>query len=408
MDGRSGRVGSQELSAGRLRASRVTSREARRLHFDAVVVDTHVDTAQRLLFDHFDLGARSGAGSVDLARMRRGGLDAVFFAIWCPGTLRGVAAVQRALALIGAVRAQVHRHGRELALAATAAQTRAAARAGKIAILLGVEGGHMIADDLRMLQVFAALGVRYLTLTHNVNTRWADSSTSEPEHGGLTAFGRRAVREMNRLGMLVDVSHASDATFYDALETSRAPVIASHSSCRALADSPRNLSDEMIRALAAQGGVLQINYELSFLSQAYREALARVRGEMGAAIARAEKACGENQACKIMARSRVVAEFTRRGKLPPVGWEKIVEHIDHAAELAGPDHVGLGSDFDGATMPRGMEDCSRLPALSRALLARGYSKRDVRKILGENVLRVLAAAERVSRQESLRAGQETQ
>jgi peptidyl-prolyl cis-trans isomerase A (cyclophilin A) len=194
--------------------------------------------------------------------------------------------------------------------------------------------------------------------------------------------------------MLVDVSHASDETFDAGLETSRTPIIASHSSCWALADAPRNLSDRMIRALAAQGGVVQINYERSFLCQAYRDALARARREIAAALARAEKACGENEACKIMARSRVVAEFTRRGKLPRVGREKILEHIEHAIGLVGPEHVGLGCDFDGATMPRGMEDCSRLPAITGALLARGYSTDDIRKILAGNLLRVLAQAER--------------
>jgi membrane dipeptidase len=357
------------------------------------VLDTHVDTAQRLLFEPFDLGRRSRRGCVDIPRMRQGGLDAVFFAIWCPGTLRGAPAVQRALNLIDAVREQVRRHPRDLALAATAQEARAARRQGKIAILLGLEGGHMIAGDLAVLRTFAALGVRYLTLTHNLNTDWADSSTDKPAHHGLTRFGRTVVREMNRLGMLVDVSHASDETFWDALRASCAPVIASHSSCRALADAPRNLTDRMIRALAAKGGVVQINYELSFLSQPYRDALNRMRREFTAAIARAEKACGGNEASKIMAWNRVVGDYQRRGRLPAVAWEKIVEHIDHAVELAGPDHVGLGSDFDGATMPRGMEDCSRLAAITGALLDRGYSAGDIRKILAGNLLRVLAEAE---------------
>jgi len=357
-----------------------------------------VDTTQRLFFERLDLSRRSPRGSVDIPRMREGGLGAVFFAIWCPETFRGPAAVHRALALIETVRAAIERHRDELALATTAAEVRSAHRQGKIAILLGIEGGHMMGGDLSVLRIFRGLGVRYLTLTHNQSTDWADSSKDRPIHNGLTAFGREVVRELNRLGILVDVSHVSDKTFYDALETSRAPIIASHSSCRALADSPRNLTDDMIRALAAQGGLIQIAFERSFLSQALRDARETIRAEFAAAIAAAEKPCGENEAGKIMARSQVVAEYTRRGKLPPVGWETIVEHIEHAMKLAGPSHVGLGSDFDGAIMPEGMEDCSRLPRLTAALLDRGYSGKDIQKILGGNLLRVLAQTEEVSRE----------
>jgi len=264
-----------------------------------------------------------------------------------------------------------------------------------------MEGGHMIDNDLGMLRIYAALGVRYLTLTHTGNTDWADSSTDKPQHNGLTEFGKSVVREMNRLGMLVDVSHVSDKTFYDALETSRAPVIASHSSCRALASVPRNMSDDMIRALAKKGGVIQINYHMGFLSPEYADAARRIQKEIEARDAEIEKRHGDDLAGTLLEQHRLRHQLIAEGKLPQVSWEKIVEHIDHAVKLVGVEHVGLGSDFDGAMMPEGMEDCSRLPRLTEALLRKGLSESDVRKILGENTLRAMAEAERVANQMQL-------
>jgi membrane dipeptidase len=366
---------------------------ARELHFSSIVLDTHVDTTQRLLFDHFDLEKRSRKGHLDIPRMRAGGLNAVFFSIWTPGRITGPAAVQRALALIDSLRKQVRQHPQDLMLATTADDVRRAHEQGKIAILMGMEGGHMIADDLGTLRRYATLGVRYLTLTHSVNDDWADSSTDKPVHNGLTDFGRQVVRELNRLGVLVDISHVSDKTFYDALAASQAPLIASHSSCRALCNVPRNMSDEMIRALAAKGGVIHINYHVGFLSQEYADAYQAHRDEIEAAKDKAEKHCGQNEACQIEEDDRVNLKFIRSGKLPHVGWEKIVEHIDHVVKLVGADHVGLGSDFDGATMPEGLEDCSHLPRITAALVKKGYSDEDIRKILGGNTLRVLAEAE---------------
>src|SRR5579884_827461 len=250
--------------AGAMRAD--DGARAKKLHFSSIIIDTHDDTTQRLLDPKFDLGARHETGSIDIPRMKAGNLGGIFFSIWIPSKITGPEAVKRALDQIDAVREAVRRHPRDLALATTAAEVRAARREGKIAVLMGVEGGHMIANDLSVLRTFAAMGVRYMTLTHSGNDEWADSSTDKPEHNGLTDFGKEVVREMNRLGMIVDVSHVSDKTFYDAIAVSSKPVIASHSSCRALSDVPRNMTDEMLRALARNGGVVGINFGEGFLN----------------------------------------------------------------------------------------------------------------------------------------------
>jgi membrane dipeptidase len=373
------------------------SEKARKLHFSSIVVDTHDDTTQRFLEGKFDLGERTYTGSVDIPRMKEGGLDAIFFSIWIPSKVTGPEAVKRALQQIGAVREQVSRHPRDIVLATTVAQIREAKKKGQIAALMGVEGGHMINSDLDVLRKFARLGVRYMTLTHSGNDEWADSSTDKAVHNGLTDFGKDVVREMNRLGMMVDISHVSDKTFADALAVSKAPMIASHSSCRAICDAPRNMTDEMMKALAAKGGVVQINYHVGFLSQQFRDAEKndpKINAEIGQEV---NKRCGDSEACQLLEGDKLTREAVEKGKLPRVGYEKIIEHIDHAARVAGADHVGLGSDFDGANMPYGMEDASKLPLITDALLKKGYSASDVRKILGENTLRVMSEVERVSR-----------
>jgi membrane dipeptidase len=371
---------------------------AREIHFSSIVVDTHDDTTQRMLAPTFDLGIRHPDGSVDIPRMRDGGLGALFFSIWIDGKTTGPPAVEKALDQIDIVREMVRCHPREMVLARTAEDVRRAHADGKIAALMGVEGGHMIGNDLRIVRVFAELGVRYLTLTHFYNTEWADSSTDKPAHDGLTSFGKDVVRELNRQGVLVDVSHVADKTFYDALEVSRAPLIASHSSARALCNHVRNMSDGMIRALAAKGGVIQINYEKSFIDQAYKDASENASGGVVAMMDALSKACGDDADCMMKKAMETERRLTAEGKLPHVSWERIVDHIDHVVKLVGADHVGLGSDFDGASMPEGMEDCSRLPQITEALLRKGYAEDDVRKILGGNTLRILAAAERVGRE----------
>jgi membrane dipeptidase len=369
------------------------SPQARELHSQSIVIDTHDDTTQRLLDPKFNFGTRHADGSVDIPRMRAGGLSAIFFSIWIPGTVTGPTAVQRALNQIGAVRETVARHPNDLVLCTTAEEIRRAKAANKIAVLMGVEGGHMINNSLANLDKFFALGVRYMTLTHTVNTDWADASTDKPAHDGLTDFGKQVVREMNRLGMMVDISHVADKTFYDVLAISKAPVIASHSSCRALCSAPRNMTDDMIKALAAKGGVMQINYHIGFLSQQFQDA-SKAHPELGKEIeAESKKRCGDNEACQLIEADKITRDMVAQGKLPRVDWTEIINHIDHAVKLVGADHVGLGSDFDGADMPYGMEDVSDIPKITGALLAKRYSPADVRKILGGNTLRLMQDVE---------------
>jgi membrane dipeptidase len=373
------------------------SDQAKKLHSSSIVIDTHDDTTQRLLDPKFDLSIRHNDGNIDIPRMKEGGLDAIFFSIWISSKILGPDAVKQALDQIDAVRETVRKHPKDLLLATSAADIREAKQQRKIAVLMGVEGGHMMGNDLSVLRTFSALGVRYMTLTHMDNNEWADSSTDKPAHNGLTDFGKDVVREMNRLGIIVDISHVSDKTFYDVLETSKAPVFASHSSCRALCVAPRNMTDDMIRDLAKHGGVIQINYHVGFLSQEFRdyekahpEAEKEIHEEVN-------KRCGDNEACKLTTGDQVVRDMMQAGKLPKVDWTVIVDHIDHAVKIAGADHVGLGSDFDGAVMPLGMQDVTHIPQITDALLKKGYSESDIRKILGENTLRVLSQVENVSR-----------
>jgi membrane dipeptidase len=371
------------------------SARAKAIHERAIVVDSHDDTAQRLIYDKtFDIAKRNPNGNIDIPRMREGGLDALFFSIWVPADVTGKPAVTRALALIDAVHKTVAAHPNDFLLATTAADIRRAAAEHKIAALMGMEGGHMIDDSLDQLRAYAKLGVRYLTLTHFKNNNWADSSTDKPAHNGLTPFGKDVVRELNRLGVMVDVSHVADKTFYDALAVTTVPVIASHSSCRAIDKHPRNMTDDMLRALAKNGGVVMINYEISFLSEEFRVASEKAGGDVVSQLDAMSKKCGGDEACSTMEGARINIEAMKSGKLPKVTWEKIIEHIDHAVKVAGVDHVGLGSDFDGATMPLGLEDASKLPKITQALLDKGYSEQDIDKILGGNILRVMEQVEK--------------
>jgi len=372
------------------------SARAARLHSSALVIDAHADTPQRFLFEDFDLGHRDAEGSVDIPRLRAGNVGAIFFAIWVPVEIKGPQAARRALDLMDATLEQIRRHADDLVLATTSEEIVAARAQEKIAVLMGVEGGHAINNDLAVLRDFRGRGARYMTLTHTAATDWADCANQSPRHGGLTEFGKEVIREMNRLGMIVDVSHVSDKTFQDVIEISRAPVIASHSCCRALCDVPRNLSDDMIKRLAEQGGVIHITFHKTFVSQEYANAR---RDNAYECLLREQEITtkyGANEARKLIAGQQLSDELVRAGTLPRVSYERIVDHIAHAVGLVGEDHVGFGSDFDGAYMPEGMRDAGCLPAITDGLYRHGYTEVAIRKILGENTLRVLAEAEQAA------------
>lgn len=352
---------------------------ARALHARAILIDTHVDTTQRLMDPAWDFATRDHRGHVDLPRLREGGVGGVFFAVWGPGdrdAQESVASARRQLDRLAEV---VSAHRDDLALARTAGDVRQAKADGRIALLIGIEGGHLIADSLDTLREFHRAGATYLTLTHALHTNWADSSgvheALEPRHGGLTALGREMIAELNRLGMMVDISHASEATFWQALECSRAPIVATHSNCRALCDHRRNLTDEQLEAVADSGGVVQINFAACFLDPR----LSRVDPSDMARWSKDE----------------AIAERLQRACTTPLA--TLVAHFDHALKLIGPRHVGIGSDFDGVPMlPVGLEDCSKLPALTAELLGLGYSEDDLCLVLGENVLRVMDACAKVA------------
>jgi membrane dipeptidase len=379
-------------------ASRTLEDEALALHRDAIVIDTHSDTTPWFQDPEWHFEERHGEGHEDLPRMREGGLDAQFWSIYMGETPGRGLAIREAILRIDAVHELVRRHPRDLALATTADDIRRAVAQGKIACLMGVEGGHIIEDSLPALRTYYRLGVRYLTLTHAFHTSWADSAgTNEalpPLHGGLTPFGEEVVREMNRLGMMVDVSHVSDATFWDALRVTRAPVIASHSATRAVADHPRNLSDDMLRALAANGGVVMINFYSGYIDSAQVAPLRDLFLRFGPRLAELRAQHPDDT----VARMRAMREMFRGVEVPRSSLDVLLDHFDHAILVAGPDHVGIGADWDGVpSMPRGMEDVSHLPALTRGLLERGHSPEVVRKVLGENLLRVLGEVEAVAR-----------
>ena len=345
-------------------------------------IDTHLDVAQRVLIEGVDLSKRLKDGQVDIPRLHEGGMNAPFFALWVPTFYPGSEAVRRTLELRDAMQGLFDKHPELIELAVTAADIERVTKAGKIAAVLSLEGGHQIADDLAVLRTYQRMGIRAMTLTHFRNNNWADSSTDKPAHNGLTDFGKDVVREMNRIGMIVDVSHVSDKTFYDALAASSKPVIATHSSCRAINDVPRNMSDEMLRALAKNGGVVSINFFPSFVSAkdaaAGKKTISRMNAmEPGLTGAKLDE----------FARKNHVEEFKMKPALATI--DDVVAHIDHAVKVAGIDHVGIGSDFDGIdSVPKGLEDISKMPQLAAALKKKGYSDAEIRKIWGGNVLRV--------------------
>lgn len=369
------------------------------LHRDAIVVDTHSDTTPRFEDPGWSFAERHDAsdGHMDLPRIREGGLDVQFWSIYTGKAEEPGEAMRIALERIDAVHQMVARYPKEVGLALDVADVRALVREGRLASLMGVEGGHMIEDNLAVLRSFHRLGVRYMTLTHSFHTSWADSSGTtsvpEPVHGGLTVFGEEVVAEMNRLGMMVDVSHVSDETFYDAIRVSRAPIIASHSSCRGVADHPRNMSDEMLSALAENGGVVMINFYPSYIDMAANAAVRAYFAEWRAELGAIRERFPDDRAAQHEARKAHYAAHP----VPQTSLDVLLDHFDHAIEVAGAAHVGIGADWDGVpSMPREIEDITALPQLTLGLLTRGHSDETVRGVLGENLLRVMARVEEVA------------
>ncbi|MEO8700164.1 MAG: dipeptidase [Kofleriaceae bacterium] len=375
--------------------------DAARIHKEAIIIDTHLDAPDQLADKWADLGKQGATDHFDIPRARTGNLTAPFFSIYVAAGYADKGAARRALELIDLTRRAVDLHPTDMTLAASVADIRGAKKTGKIAVLMGIEGGHAIEDSLAVLREMYRAGVRYMTLTHTNTNHWADSSGPfyEPDfdpkksavHGGLSEFGREVVKEMNRLGMIVDISHVSDATVDDVLAVSRAPVMASHSSCRAISNMPRNLTDDQIKRIVAKGGVVNINFGSVFLDQKgydeLRAKLAKIRSEW-AAIRTKFKGDPAKQAD---ARRALVKGF---GKPYRTQWTTVVDHIEHVIKVAGDDAVGLGTDFDGVgDPPIGLEDVSLLPKLTAELLKRGHTEVQVKKILGENFLAFFARVE---------------
>jgi membrane dipeptidase len=354
-----------------------------------IVVDGHIDTPQRMLDLRADISSRLTDGHVDVPRMQEGGLTAAFFSIWVDARYGPGTAFQRARDLIGAVRLLADTNP-TVELVTTGDQVRRAAARGHVAALFGVEGGHAIENSLEKLDSLYQLGVRYLTLTWNNGNDWAGASMDPRRKGGLSPFGHEVVRRMNQLGMLVDVSHVSDSTFWDVLATTTRPVIASHSACRALAHHPRNLTDDQLRAVARNGGVVGINFYPVFLDDRFARQYAALRRRLAPQLASIRARARGQPGAAAFEEDKVVGEHAEQLEVP--GIERLADHIAHAVQVTGVDHVGLGSDFDGVSvLPRPMHDVTSLPLVVAALRARGYSELDLRKILGENFLRLLTA-----------------
>jgi len=382
------------------------SAKARAIHDSALVVDTHADTPQRFLDEGFDIGSTdpNDIGHISLDKARRGNLAAEFFSIWVdPETNQGHFA-QHTFDLIDSVYEQAARHPDRMMMAFSVADIERAHKEHKLAALMGIEGGHSIENDMHLLRDYYRLGVRYMTLSWSNTNEWADSSgdIDDPKvqhHNGLTDFGKQVVLEMNRLGMMVDISHVADKTFWDAIATTKAPLIASHSSARALVDAPRNMTDDMLCAVAKNGGVVQVNFYSGFLDQSFRNANeAQVKDQAAAIQTYLDSLRAQGKPVNYIERNRIEREWMAKIPRPP--FKSLIDHIDHIAKVAGVDHVGLGSDFDGVSgaTPTGIDSAADLPKITQALLDRGYSADNIKKILGGNLLRVFRQVETVSRE----------
>lgn len=382
------------------------SAKARQIHDSALIIDTHADTPQRFLDQGFDIGSTdpNDIGHISLDKAKRGNLGAEFFSIWVdPQTNQGNFA-KHSFDLIDSVYEQAAHHPDRMMMAFSTSDIERAHREHKLAALMGIEGGHSIENDMHLLRDFYRLGVRYMTLSWSNTNEWADSSgdIDDPKvqhHNGLTDFGKQVVLEMNRLGMMVDISHVADKTFWDAIATTKAPVIASHSSARALVNAPRNMTDDMLKAVAKNGGVVQVNFFNGFDDENFRKALEAQQKDQAAAIQKFiddQKAAGKP--VDYVEVDRIEREWMAKIPRPPLS--SLIDHIDHIAKVAGVDHVGLGSDFDGVSgaTPQGIDSAADLPKITQALLDRGYSAEDIHKILGGNLMRVFREVERIGRE----------
>jgi membrane dipeptidase len=384
----------------------VISARAQQIHNSAIVIDTHADTPQRFLDEGYDIASTdpNDKGHISLDKARRGNLGAEFFSIWVDPETNQDHFARHTFDLIDSVYEQAARHPDRMMMAFSTADILRAHREHKLAALMGVEGGHSIENDIHLLRDYYRLGVRYMTLSWSNTNEWADSSgdIDDPKvqhHNGLTDFGKQVVLEMNRLGMMVDISHVSDKTFWDAIATTKAPVIASHSSARALVNAPRNMTDDMLKAVAKNGGVVDVNFFSGFDDENFRQAIQAQAKDQQAAIQKYMddmKAQGK----PVNYIDVDVIEREWMAKIPRPPFKVLIDHIDHIAKVAGVDHVGLGSDFDGVSgaTPQGMDSAADLPKITQGLLERGYSAEDIHKILGGNLMRVFHEVERVSRE----------
>src|SRR5438309_4799018 len=390
------------------------SARAKAIHDSALVIDTHADTPQRFLDENFDIGSTdpNDIGHISLDKARRGNLGAEFFSIWVePQTNQGHFA-QHTFDLIDSVYQEAARHPDRMMMAFSTGDIERAHREHKLAALMGIEGGHSIENDMHLLRDFYRLGVRYMTLSWSNTNEWADSSgdIDDPKvqhHNGLTDFGKQVVLEMNRLGMMVDISHVADKTFWDAIATTKAPVIASHSSARALVNAPRNMTDDMLKAVAQNGGVVQVNFFNGFDDENFRKALEAQSKDQATAIQKfIDDQKAQGKPVDYVQVDRIEREWMAKIPRPPLS--SLIDHIDHIAKVAGVDHVGLGSDFDGVSgaTPQGIDSAADLPKITQALLDRGYSASDIHKILGGNLMRVFRDVERVSREMRAAAAQD--
>jgi membrane dipeptidase len=364
------------------------------VHASALVIDTHADTPQRFVDEHWNFTDPLNGGMLNYDSAKKGNLDAQFFAMWVdPNQYPANASARRTLALIDATLEQVRRAPDRLQLCTTADQILEAHKNGKFAVLMGIEGGHSIEDSLGLLRGYYRLGVRYMTLTWSNTNNWADSSgdIDDPtiqHHNGLTPFGKEVVAEMNRLGMMIDVSHASDKTFWDVLAATRAPIIASHSSARTLTSAPRNLTDEMLLAMKKSNGVVMVNFHQAFVDENWRQAWNAQKPERKIAQD-AMEADYKSKGLPVPynASNKIDREFAAKiGRAP---FESLIAHFEHVIQVAGIDHIGIGTDFDGIPVPpEGIDSAADLPKITAALMARGHTAEDMNKLLGGNLLRV--------------------